>query len=306
MDHYHMLGGNTALFEKAPPRAEVVLEVIGEDRYIFAEAFKPGAQWWYWEGQRGRRGLVGGMMSDYHCVATRQIRPRFVDAVKSLQADWDYQYGVSGSITLHTQAPCPTCGITGIHACMGLPTKELTAEEEAELRKRITSIWNNEPGKDAMIKPFQTCMVCGKPTADGMIHACTPRPRQDITQPAPAYIPPVELSKKVAPGGQFHSIFDNDRYGPRPWVRLNRAGRIKFCQSLMDRFEGMLVDVELDQTTGRIRFGESENGKALTVRGFMHSTNLMRLIDFGMETNRMVFVEDYCDGWLYGQVPVKE
>lgn len=307
MDHYHKYAGKTALFEQAPPLAEVVLEVVGEDRYIFAEAFKPGATWWHWNGQRGRRGLMGGMMSDYLCAATRQPRPQFLEAVKTLQAEWDYRYGVSGSITLHTQAPCPVCGITGIHACMGMPTKELSPEEETELKKRLTSLRRMETGPDAMIKPFQTCMVCGKPTADGMIHTCTPTPRRmDITHPEILHIPPVEVTKKRAPEGEFLSVFADDRFSGRPWVRINKSGRIKLCQNLMDRFEGMLVDVALDPRSGRIRFGEADTGKALSPRGYLHSRILTRLIDFGLETNVIIFLDDCCDGWLYGKVPVKD
>ncbi|EAW2496821.1 hypothetical protein AXL65_21655 [Salmonella enterica subsp. enterica] len=302
MDHYHMYAGKISLFEKAPPRAEVVLEVIGEDRYIFAEAFKPGAVWWGWEGQRGRRGLVGGMMSDYYCAATRSLRPQFADAVKSLQADWDYRYGVSGSITLHTQAPCPTCGITGVHACLGVPTKELTPEEESELKKRLQAFRRNPNGKDSMFITSQVCMVCGKPTANGMIHTCTP------TEWKSAPIPdlPITAKKPAAPEGEFLSVFADDRFSGRPWVRINKSGRIKLCQLLMDRFEDMLVDVALDPTTGRIRFGEADTGKALSPRGYLHSRILTRLIEFGPDNNVVIFLDDCRDGWLYGKVPVKD
>lgn len=304
MDHYCKYAGKTALFENAPPLAEVVLEVIGEDRYIFAEAFRSGATWWHWNGQRGRRGLVGGMMSDYACAATRQPRAQFLDTVKTLQADWDYRYGVSGSITLHTQAPCPTCGITGVHACLGLPVKELTADEEAELKKRLDKLRRTATGPDAMIKLNPTCMCCGEPVADGMVHTC--RQRLDITQPERIYIPPVEVTKKAEPEGEFLSVFADDRFAGRPWVRINKSGRIKLCQALMDRFEGMLVDVALDPNTGRIRFGEAETGKALSARGFLHSRVLTRLIDFGLDTNIVIFLDDCRDGWLYGKVPVKD
>ncbi|WP_333855220.1 hypothetical protein [Leclercia sp.] len=297
-DNYCKLAGDTLLFDKAPPRAEVVLEVIGENRYIFAEAFRAGAKWWHWDGLRGRRGLAGGMIVDCHCKATRQPRPERLTTINKAQKEWDAIFGVSRSITMETLAPCMVCGVTGIHACTGYPVKALSPEEEGELKRRLQEVGKEIRKPDAMSISLKTCMVCGILSADGVVHNCSPNWGKS-SKPAPMILPPAEVKSK------FVSFFAEDRFGTRPWMRISRYDHIKVCFSLMEHFTGMLVEVELDLTNQQVRIGESDHGKQLNSRGYLHTRNLAKYIEFGDDSNVMVFLDKNPDGWLYASLPLK-
>lgn len=332
-DHYTRLAGQLHLFSKAPPMAEVVLEVIGEKRYIFAESFKGGARWWHWNGVRARRGLPEKNLSDYYCAATRQPKLAALEAISKQQQEWDQTFGIAAYLTMETQAPCAQCGITGIHACIGSPVREMTPEQTEELARRLKEVTSEIRRSETptAMRPTRTCMTCGELVADGMIHSCNPR--WDFTQ-----LPPLvnscpdcgivgahyctrnpktsfreflrehtdQTDKPERMEGEFVSIFAADRFGPRPWIRVNRSGRIKVCQRLMERFDGMLIDVMLNTSTGRIRLGECEQGKPLNERGHLHCRPITKLIDFGGEPNVFIYLDEHDDGWMYGSVPLKD
>ncbi|EMD0638812.1 hypothetical protein VPZ60_004228 [Salmonella enterica] len=304
--HYTRLAGQLQLFAKAPPSAEVVLEVIGEKRYIFAESFKGGARWWYWNGVRARRGLPGKSLSDYYCAATRQPKLTSLEIISHQQKEWDKTFGLTEFIDL-TQASTEAAPVIS----------------------------------NASTRAMRPCMVCGTLVADGMIHSCNPR--WDITAPALDICPncgvagehvctrhpkftvkefvdehiqthshaiepaePQTTAPAEATPMEFVSIFGHERHTVRNWIRINALGRIKLCARLQARFKGKRVDVMLDVRNQRLRIGESAQGKPVNARGFMHSRPAARLIDFGGEVNVFVYLDEREDGWLYGDVPLKD
>ncbi|EOH1034852.1 hypothetical protein ACLMYS_003826 [Salmonella enterica] len=99
MDQYYKFGGDPALFDDAPPLAEVVLEDISRKvkRVVYAEALKSGACWWHSDGRPGRRGLPKERISDYVVLATRQPKPECVRELALAQLTWDGQFMSDGS-----------------------------------------------------------------------------------------------------------------------------------------------------------------------------------------------------------------
>ncbi|EHF0215353.1 hypothetical protein IFY47_003410 [Salmonella enterica] len=94
MSDYYKQCGDQTHFNDAPPLAEVVLEDISRKvkRLIYAEAFRPGANWWHADGRPGRRGLPADRMSDYTCIATRTPRPASISRLSMDQLAWDGQF----------------------------------------------------------------------------------------------------------------------------------------------------------------------------------------------------------------------
>lgn len=327
MENYHKTAGDTALFDHAPPMAEVVLEDIGkrQKRIIYAEAFKAGAMWWHADGRRGRNGLNGERISDYVCAATRTPKPDKREQLKREQLAWDlkhYQYA--------EMAPCPVCGISGLHACLGYKPEEMTPERESAFKEKLANLVDevNKAETRGMYNATRSCINCGEPVASGMIHSCRV-PLPALSQPMTpchkcgvigahfctgqkTHFPdlfwingegkPFSSRPPVA-DGEFTSVFEaqNSDY----WVRINSNGRIKFSEGLMLRFQDMRVDVAMDPT-GRLRVGESEHGRLYNARGYLYARRLAPLIDFDGQPSILVYLTDRNDGYLYGKLTLKD
>lgn len=280
MDAYHMTAGDTELFDRAPPMAEVVLEDISrkQKRIIFAEAFRAGAKWWQVDGRRGRRGLPADRLSDYRCAATRSPRPGELERLRAEQIVWDLQHMVEKDCQMYPSTrPCMGCGEPVsdgmIHACKG-------------------TLMTTPDFPPITAKGCPRCGIVGA-------HFCTGRqtatPFPDINWHDGHGI---QLSPKPAPDA-FTSVFEpqnNDN-----WIRINLAGRIKFSEAMMLRFAGMKIDVAIDGK-GRVRVGEAEHGKILSDRGYVYARRLVPLIDYKGLTSALVFLHENADGWLYGDL----
>jgi hypothetical protein len=110
-DNYCKLGGDIALFAKAPPLAEVVLEDISRNnkRTVYAEAFRAGAVWWHADGRRGRRGLKPEQISDFIVKATRCPRPQTLKTLSEEQLRWDLAH-CKGEPMTYKMRQCLACG----------------------------------------------------------------------------------------------------------------------------------------------------------------------------------------------------
>ncbi|EGD6457162.1 hypothetical protein IAJ44_004222 [Salmonella enterica] len=321
MDAYHKIAGNVGLFKNAPPLAEVVLENIGAatSQIIYAEAFRPGAAWWHADGRRGRNGLSADRISDFVCAATRTPKPGERDQLQRQQSIWELNHNVS---------PCPRCGVSGLHACIGMKPGEWTEEHEAKLKQAIEIVRTSEVTQMFHTKP---CVNCGTPVADGMIHQCThdmlfrpsPCPRCGIhgahfctgnqTAPANPFRVLDDLAwtdgngvcrKPKQAADAFVSVFEPQN-GDN-WMRLNTAGRLKFSEALMLRFHGMKIDVAVTFENGRVRVGESEHGKVLNNRGYCFARRLTPLVDFKGRPSVLIFLHENEDGYLYGDLSLAE
>ena len=237
MDSYHKVVGKTELFADAPPLAEVVLEVIGEEKIIFAEAFKPGATWWHSEGRKARRGLVRENLSDYYCAASRELRAPMRNVLKQKQHEWDI---------LHSG-----------NEAMAITVNSVSREQMVEWKDRLSKEKSN------MILPAPDPML-----EEHFISVINP--------------------------------MTNDK-----WIRINTAGRIKFSESLMLRYEGMKVGVAMSMT-GTLRIAEDDLGRIMNERGYISARRLASKVDFDDRCSVLVALEEREDGCLYGRVALKE
>lgn len=289
---YCNVGGIASLFDKAPPLAEVVLEVIGEDEVIYAESFKTGAKWWDSYGSKNRTGIRH--VSDYACLATRAIRPGMRGKAQVLQAEWEYaRYAdrTKEEPMIQTTRPCMSCGEAvadgAVHQCshrwVGTGTK---------LNETLS------PCPDCGMMGAYFCTKAGINKAHINF---TPKINIDTTVTDEL---PVPATAKKPPQGQFTSIFDPKR--EQFWISMNTKGRMKLCMALMKRLAGKCVDVCLDPSIGFLRIGEAPHGRPLSTRGFINSRWLTDQVDFGDQTLVTIALDDYSDGWLYGVVPLKD
>lgn len=65
-------------------------------------------------------------------------------------------------------------------------------------------------------------------------------------------------------------------------------------------------DVCLAPSSGFLRIGEAEHGRALNPRGFIHSRWLSEQLVFGDQTLLTIPLDEYADSWMYGVVQLKE
>ena len=237
MDYYQKVVGKTELFDAAPPMAEVVLEVIGEDKFIYAEAFKPGAAWWHPEGHKARRGLMRENLSDYYCAASRELRRSAIDELKQKQRSWELMHDKTSSISLQV--------------------RNLSREDVIAF-------------KDRMSKEKTELFL---PTPSPMLEEC------------------------------FISVLNppsNDN-----WIRINTAGRIKFSEALMFRYDGIKVDVAMSPS-GTIRVCEVDLGRLMNHRGYISARRLAGRIDFNGQASVVAYLEERQDGCLYGRLKLKD
>ncbi|EDY2029992.1 hypothetical protein GTB64_004434 [Salmonella enterica] len=284
MDSYCKMGGDAALFENAPPLAQVVLEDISKAtrRIIYAEAYKTGANWWHADGRRGRRGLKASQISDFIVKATRSPRAQALDTLMTEQMRWDIQHYRGEPVMYSNMRPCVNCG-------------EPVADGMVHQCKANLMI---DPGF-----PVSVCPLCGVTGA----HYCTGRKPSSFFENAINWNDLHRDDRPAKPANDpdaFVSVFE-PQYTDN-WFRLNTAGRIKFSEALMMRFTGLKIDVAVDHKTGRVRVGEADHGKVLNGRGYCFARRLTPLVEFNGQPSVLVRLFENDDGYLYGDMKMAE
>lgn len=185
------------------------------------------------------------------------------------------------------------------YVCAATRTPRPTEINKLRADQLIWDLGHMEQKPMSMYSNTRPCMSCGEPVSDGMIHACK----------YPALIDPhfgITIKPRVILGQQqevFTSVFEPQNCDN--WVRINTAGRVKFSEGLMLRFAGMKVDVAVSNT-GRVRVAEADHGKVMNNRGYVYARRLVPMLDFSGLSSLLVFLHEKEDGYLYGQLPLKD